>query len=544
MFEKNSIFEMTCTAFGQDAQGVCRHDGIVVFVPDLLPGEQALVRIVKPERNFAYGRVEQRITSSPDRQLPFCPIAKRCGGCTCQHMTYTASLEYKRQQVEDLLNRVGHIPVKVPPVIGMDHPYHYRNKGMYPIGTGHDGPVCGFFAQRTHDLIPLPSEGCTIQDEASSKAVSIVLKWIHDNHIPVYNEHSHTGIVRHLMTRCTTAGRLMIVLVVTKSNVPHTDDLISALLTSLPQIQSIALSINAKPGNTILGQDIRLLYGDSEMHDQLLGLTFAVSPLSFFQVNPQQTQKLYQLALDYTSLTGNENVIDAYCGTGTISLLLARQAKQVIGIEIVDAAIQNARRNAKDNHIGNATFITGATEIVLPKLADDGIRPDVIVLDPPRKGCDPEVLEAIRRVSPSRIVYVSCSAPTLARDLNRLTAFGYSLDAVQCVDMFCWTSSIETVCLLSKIRSAPHIDIDLDMTELDVTKAETKATYEEIKAYVLEHTGLKVSCLYIAQVKAKHGIIERDCYNKAKTEGNRVPKCPPEKEKAIEEALRHFQMIP
>ena len=441
---------MECISLGQDAQGVCRCNEIVVFVPDLLPGERALVRIVRPERRFAYGKVEKRLNDSPDRQTPFCPIAKRCGGCTCQHMTYDASLEYKRQQVQDLLERIGHIHINVPPVLGMETPFRYRNKGMYPVGSGKDGPVCGFFAQRTHDLIPLPETGCMLQDEASHLALKAVLEWMRTFHVPVYDEATQHGLIRHIMTRTTTAGGLMVVVVTASADLPEPSALVRSLRDSLPGIESIALSVNTKPGNTILGQDIRVLFGNPEMRDTILGLSFSVSPLSFFQVNPRQTEKLYQLALRYAGLNGNETCVDAYCGTGTISLLLARQCKRVIGIEIVDAAIQNARRNARDNQIDNAEFITGATEIVLPDLVRNGLKPDVIVLDPPRKGCDPAVLEAIREAAPDRIVYVSCSAPTLARDLEILSRCGYSVKSVQSVDMFCWTSSIETVVLLSR----------------------------------------------------------------------------------------------
>lgn len=535
---------MTCTSLGQDAQGVCRLDGIVVFVPNLLPGEKALVRIVKPERNYAYGRVEKRLNDAPERQTPFCPVSKRCGGCTCQHMTYSASLEYKRQQAEELLKRIARIDYSVPPVLGMDNPYQYRNKGVYPFGLVNGSPVCGFFAPRSHDLIPLPDGGCLIQDADSYKAITVVLDWARKYSIQIYDEERHSGLLRHLMTRRTTDGTLMVVVVATKPSLPAQAALVSSLCSALPALKSIALSVSSSPGNTVLGQDIRILYGHSELQDHLMGLQFAVSPLSFFQVNPVQTQKLYQLALDYAHLTGSETVIDAYCGTGTISLLLARAARKVIGIEIVDPAVENAWNNARDNHISNVEFIAGATEVILPKLVADGLKPDVIVLDPPRKGCDTAVLDSIIAASPERIVYVSCSVPTLARDLQHLTKSGYLMTAIQCVDMFCWTSSIETVVQLSK-GNIQHksIQVDFPLDDLDTSCLLNDATYKQIQDYVLEHTDLKVSCLYIAQVKAKHGIIERECYNKPKTEGSKVPKCPPEKEKAIEEALLHFKMI-
>lgn len=545
MLAKNQCFEMTCDAFGQDAQGVCRHEGMAVFVPGLLPGERALVRIVKPEKRYAFGRVEKLLEKSPSRAEPFCPIYKRCGGCVCQHMTYEASLSFKRQQVQDLLQRVGGLSIEVPPVWGMAHPFGYRNKGAYPVAQTDGAPACGFFAPRSHDLVPLPEGGCTIQGEDSAKATQAVLRWMRENSVPAYDEQTGRGLVRHIMTRSTTSGELMVVVVVTRADIPKASRLIELLRAAVPGLCSICLSVNSRRTNVILGTDIRVLWGKAAMEDTLCGLRFSVSPLSFFQVNPRQTERLYGLALEYAGLTGTETVVDAYCGAGTISLLLAQKAKKVIGIEIVPEAIQNANENAARNGIANAEFHVGATEELLPKLVANGLRPDVIVLDPPRKGCDPAVLQAIIAAAPKRVVYVSCGAPTLARDARLLAEGGYAAEKVQCVDMFCWTGVVETVMLLSKLSDARHIDIHVDMNELDVTPAEsqTAATYDDIKAYVREHRGLTVSTLYIAQVKRKYGIIERENYNKAKSEDSKQAKCPSEKEKAIVEAMKHFGML-
>lgn len=545
MLAKNQCYEMTCESFGQDAQGVCRQDGIAVFVPGLLPGERARVRIVKPEKRYAFGRIEELLEKSPDRAEPFCPIYKRCGGCVCQHMTYETSLAFKRRQVQDLLERVGGLSIEVPPVLGMAHPFGYRNKGAYPVAQVGGAPACGFFAPRSHDLIPLPQNGCAIQGEDSAKATQAVLAWMRQNNVSAYDELTGRGLVRHIMTRSTMHGELMVVLVVTRADIPKAGQLIELLKAAVSGLCSICLSINSRRTNVILGTDIRVLWGKGTMEDTLCGLRFSVSPLSFFQVNPAQTEKLYGLALEYAGLTGSETVVDAYCGAGTISLLLAQKAKKVIGIEIVPEAIQNANENAVRNHIENAEFHVGATEDLLPRLIADGLRPDVIVLDPPRKGCDPAVLDAIIAAAPKRVVYVSCGAPTLARDAKLLAEGGYTAEKVQCVDMFCWTGAVETVMVLSKLSDAEHIDINLDMSELDVTPAEShaSATYDEIKAYVKEHTGLTVSTLNIAQVKRKYGIIERECYNKAKSDNARQPQCPVDKEKVIEEALRFFGMI-
>ena len=545
MLAKNQCFEMTCDAFGQDAQGVCRHEGMAVFVPGLLPGERALVRIVKPEKRYAFGRVEKLLEKSPSRAEPFCPIYKRCGGCVCQHMTYEASLAFKRQQVQDLLQRVGGLSIEVPPVWGMAHPFGYRNKGAYPVAQTDGAPACGFFAPRSHDLVPLPEGGCAIQGEDSAKATQAVLSWMRENSVPAYDEQTGRGLVRHIMTRSTTSGELMVVVVVTRADIPKASRLIELLRAAVPGLCSVCLSVNSRRTNVILGADIRVLWGKAAMEDTLCGLRFSVSPLSFFQVNPRQTERLYGLALEYAGLTGVETVVDAYCGAGTISLLLAQKAKKVIGIEIVPEAIQNANENAARNGIANAEFHVGATEELLPKLVANGLRPDVIVLDPPRKGCDPAVLQAIIAAAPKRVVYVSCGAPTLARDAKLLAEGGYAAEKVQCVDMFCWTWAVETVMALSKLSDAKHIDIKLDMSELDVTPAEdhASATYDEIKAYVKEHTGLTVSTLNIAQVKRKYGIIERECYNKPKSENTKQPQCPQDKETAIISALKFYGLV-
>lgn len=543
MLAKNQCFEMTCDAFGQDAQGVCRHEGMAVFVPGLLPGERALVRIVKPEKRYAFGRVEKLLEKSPSRAEPFCPIYKRCGGCVCQHMTYEASLAFKRQQVQDLLQRVGGLSIEVPPVWGMAHPFGYRNKGAYPVAQTDGAPACGFFAPRSHDLVPLPENGCAIQGEDSAKATQAVLNWMRENSVPAYDEQTGRGLVRHIMTRSTTSGELMVVVVVTRADIPKASRLIELLRAAVPGLCSVCLSVNSRRTNVILGTDIRVLWGKAAMEDTLCGLRFSVSPLSFFQVNPQQTERLYGLALEYAGLTGAETVVDAYCGAGTISLLLAQKAKKVIGIEIVPEAIQNANENAARNGIANAEFHVGATEELLPKLVENGLRPDVIVLDPPRKGCDPAVLQAIIAAAPKRVVYVSCGAPTLARDAKLLTEGGYAAERVQCVDMFCWTGAVETVMSLVQQKPDDIVKVGIDADELAVTKAESKATYGEIQARVKEQTGLNVTPLYIAQVKRKHGIIERECYNKAKSESAKMLICPPDKEKAIEDALRFFGMI-
>lgn len=544
MLRRNDVFEMTCESFGQDAQGVCRHEGMAVFVPGLLPGERAMVRIVKPEKRYAFGRIETLLDASPDRAEPFCPIYRRCGGCSCQHMTYETSLRFKQDQVQQLLTRVGGLDIAVPPVLGMDEPFAYRNKGAYPVGEVHGEPVCGFFAPRSHDLIPLPACGCRIQGEDSHAATQAVLAWMKQTGVRAYDEVTGKGLMRHIMTRSTTSGGLMVVLVATRRDIPARGLLIRLLRKAVPGLLSLCLCVNSRRTNVILSDELYTLWGQPVMEDTLHGLRFSVSPLSFFQVNPVQTERLYQLAFDFAQLTGSETVVDAYCGAGTISLMLAQKAARVIGIEIVEPAIENARENAARNGISNAEFIVGATEDVLPRLVEGGLRPDVIVVDPPRKGCEEAVLRAILAAQPRRVVYVSCGAPTLARDARILCEGGYAPESVQCVDMFCWTGAVETVMCFSK-GTTPHrsVKVEFPLEGLNVAQLQGSATYEQIKAYVLEHSGLKVSTLYITQVKQKYGILSRECYNKPKSEDAKQPQCPPDKEAAIVEALKFYGLI-
>ncbi len=458
-------------------------------------------------------------------------------------MAYEETLLYKRRQVQDCLTRIGGLDVQVPPVLGMDDPWHYRNKGAFPVG-GHAGaPRIGFYAPRSHDLIDLPPTGCAIQREEANACVRAVREWMRQSGAALYDEAAHSGLVRHVMARVSRSGEVLFVLVVNGERVPQPELLVALLRRAVPTLTGAMLSVNTARTNVILGGRILPLWGRDYMIDELCGLRFRVSPLSFFQVNPAQTQRLYELALEFAALTGGETVVDAYCGAGTISLLLARRAARVVGIEIVEAAVRDAQDNAARNGIANAEFIAGASEEALPRLVAQGLRPDVAVVDPPRKGCEAAVLRAIAAAAPARIVYVSCNPATLARDAAVLASLGYAPVRVQCVDMFCWTGAVETVMLLVQQRPDDVVRVGIDTDELGVTKAESKATYGEIQARVKAQTGLNVTPLYIAQVKRKHGIIERECYNKAKADSPKMHLCPSDKEAAIEEALRFFGMI-
>ena len=538
---KNECLFLTAENLGADLEGVCRHEGMPVFVPGLLPGETALVRIVKVEKRYAFGRMESAPDPvSPDRRAPDCAAYPRCGGCSGRHMSYAATLAAKRQQAEDCFRRIGGLDVEVLPVLGMKDPAGYRNKTSLPAGGQAGDPVLGFYAPRSHTVIPAAS--CPNAMPPANSLAAAFLSWMKAFRIEPYREDTRRGLIRHLVIRVNRKGESMVTVVANSGALPHAEELAGALVP-LGTV-SLWLNENRSATNVILSDRFHIIYGKETLTDTLLGLEFELSPASFFQVNPAQTETLYRTVADLAQLKPSDLLCDVYCGAGTITLTLAGRCREAVGIEIVPAAVENAKRNAVRNGIRNASFRAGKAEELLPRMVADGLRPDVIVVDPPRKGLDPEVIRAIAGAGPDRLVYVSCNPATLARDVGLLKEEGYLVRTVQPVDMFCWTAGVETVCLLSKLHEAKHhVNVKLDMDELDLTSAEAKATYKEIEEWVQEHCGFHVTNLNIAQVKQKHGIIERENYNKPKSENSRQPGCPEEKVKAIEDAMRHFQMI-
>ncbi len=444
---KNEILTLTCDALGADMEGVCRADGMAVFVPGMLPGETAPVRIVKDQKRFAFGRLEGKpATPAAIRRAPDCPVYPRCGGCSCRHMTYEATLDAKRQQVQDCFQRIGKLDVCVPPVLGMETPAEYRNKTALPVGGTADAPCVGFFAPRSHDIIHI--DHCANAMPPADDVSRTVLSWMKANNVAPYQEESHTGLIRHIVTRVNRKHQALVTLAVNGTSIPKAEALWKALQPL--GVIGLVLNENRDKTNVILGRNFRTLFGESTLKDILCGLCFDLSPAAFFQVNPMQTEVLYQTALDFADLMPDDRLCDVYCGAGTISLMMARHCKEVLGIEIVPQAIDNAKANAKRNGIANADFRCGAAEDVLPALVDEGLRPDVIVIDPPRKGVEPAVIDAIAKAGPRTVVYVSCNVATQARDAALLCAQGYKLEKVQPVDMFCWTSGVECVAKFTK----------------------------------------------------------------------------------------------
>lgn len=445
--KKNDVIPMTADKIGAEMEGVCRHDGIAVFVPGLLPGEKADVRIVKAEKRFAFGRLESfPIICSQDRRKNDCPSFPRCGGCSARHMSYESTLAAKQNQVADCFQRIGKINIEVPFPIGMDHPFAYRNKTSLPAGGSSGNPFFGFYAPRSHAVIP--AQSCLNAMPPSNEIVNAVLTWMKQFQIEPYHEETHTGLIRHLVIRVNRKGNSMVTVVANGKALPYTESLISSL-KALNTV-SIWLNENRSRTNVILSDCFHHIYGTETLADSLCGLNYELSPASFFQINPEQTEKLYQTALQFADLKKEDSLCDVYCGAGTITLMMARYCRVARGIEIVPAAVENAKTNAQNNQISNTTFYSGMAEILLPEMVRNGFRPDVIVVDPPRKGLDPAVIRAIAEALPEKVVYVSCNPATLARDAALFLDTGYKTEKVQPVDMFCWTSGVETVALLTR----------------------------------------------------------------------------------------------
>lgn len=569
-FQKNDHLTVEIEDMSNEGEGIGKVDGFTLFVKDTVIGDIAEVKIMKAKKHYAYARLEKLVKASVYRAEPECDFYRQCGGCQLQALRYEKQLEFKENKIRNNLIRLGgfeakYVDARMEPIVGMEEPWHYRNKAQYPVGTDKEGnPVTGFYAGRTHSIIA--NTDCALGAAENKEILEAVLAYMKENRIPAYDETTGKGLVRHVLIRKGfTSKEIMVCLIVNtdKTSLPQQDKLLEKL-TKIENMTSISISLNREKTNVIMGKEIHTIWGSDTISDTIhvrdmqaegypftgKALTFSISPLSFYQVNPVQTEKLYSLALEYAGLTGQETVWDLYCGIGTISLFLAGSAKKVCGVEIIPQAIEDAKANAVRNGIDNAEFFVGKAEEVLPTFyekqdaASEMRHPDVIVVDPPRKGCDTDCLDTMLKMQPERIVYVSCDSATLARDLRILCDGGYEIQKIRGVDQFGMTVHCETVCLLSKLHEAKHhVSVKLDMDEMDITSAESKATYEEIKKYVLEETGLKVSNLYIAQIKDKHGLEKRENYNLSKSEDARQPKCPKEKEKAIEDALRHFQMI-
>ena len=579
-YEKNDMVTVTIEDVGMEGEGIGKIDGFPLFIKDAVVGDTVEAKIIKSKKNYAYARVEKVVTPSPFRVEPPCKSHRQCGGCQIQALSYDRQLAFKQDKVRNNLLRIGgfseaEVDRVMEPVVGMENPLRYRNKAQYPFGTDKQGnPITGFYAGRTHSIIS--NTECYLGREENKEILQVILDYMKEYHVKAYDEETGRGIIRHALIRTGFyTGEIMVCLVINykgkqESYLPRQDKLLEKLAL-INGMTSVSVSINTERTNVIMGKEIHTIWGSDTITDKIRvrdtgkedmpytgeELTFSISPLSFYQVNPMQTEKLYSLALEYAGLTGKESVWDLYCGIGTISLFMALRAKEVYGVEIIPQAIDDARQNAVRNHIANAEFFVGKAEEVLPAVYEkEESHPDVIVVDPPRKGCDEKCLDTMLKMAPSRIVYVSCDSATLARDLKLLCTGGYRLERVRPVDQFAHTVHVETVVLLSHKKPDGHINVKVEFGEgegkvpldniakrAEEYKPKERVTYKMIKEYIEAKYGFKVHTAYIAEVKRDLGLPMYDAPNAV--EELKQPRKHPtaEKVEAIKDALQHFEVI-
>ena len=579
-YSKNDCVELTIEDIGVSGEGIGKVDGYTLFVKDTVMGDVVRVKIMKAKKDDGYARLMDIIKPSEGRVEPACPIARQCGGCQIQAMNYNAQLKYKQKLVKDNLLRISGLTEGVDyemcEILGMDTPFRYRNKAQYPVGEDKDGNiVMGFYAGHTHSIIACPDDDCMLGHRDNAFILNAVKEWMKEYRVRAYNENIHKGTVRHVLIRTGYHTDEVMVCLVTKKMLRKeaADGLVKAIQKLKLNVASLVVNINKEDTNVILGKECITLYGRPYIEDYIGDIKFQISPLSFYQVNPKQTEVLYNKALEFAGLKGNESVWDMYCGIGTISLFLAKKAGKVYGVEIVPQAIEDAKNNAKINNIDNAEFFVGKAEEVVPAFYKkqtgvqsdndstdskeyDMTRPDVVVVDPPRKGCDKKLLDTIVSMSPDRIVYVSCDSATLARDLKLLVEYGYKVEKVQPVDQFGNTVHVETVVLLSHKKPDSVINVKVEFGEgegkipldniekrAESYKPKERVTYKMIKEYIEAKHGFKVHTAYIAEVKRDLGLPMYDAPN-AVEELKQPRKHPtPEKVEAIKDALKHFEVI-
>ena len=568
MMQKNETAIVTIEDIGVNGEGIGKVDGYTLFIKDAVIGDVVEAKVMKAKKNYGYARLMKIITPSKDRVTPVCTFARKCGGCQIQEMSYEQQLQFKHNKVRGNLERIGGFSPELlekimEPVVGMEEPFHYRNKAQFPFGTDKEGnPITGFYAGRTHDIIANTdcALGVAVNKEILEKTLSFMKKY----QIPSYDENTGKGLIRHVLIRYGfTTKEIMVCYVINGKHIPHVEELVETL-RELEGMTSITFSSNTKRTNVIMGDSYETIWGQGYITDYIGDVKYQISPLSFYQVNPVQTDKLYGLALEYADLKGNETVWDLYCGIGTISLFLAQKAKQVYGVEIIPQAIEDAKRNAAINGFENAEFYVGKAEEILPKYYEeyakthDGERAhaDVIVVDPPRKGCDETLLHTMTEMQPDKIVYVSCDSATLARDLKILCERGYCLERVRAVDQFPMSVHVETVVLLSHKKPDGHINVKVEFGEgegkvpldniskrAEAYKPKERVTYKMIKEYIEAKYGFKVHTAYIAEVKRDLGLPMYDAPNAV--EELKQPRKHPtaEKVEAIKDALKHFEVI-
>lgn len=533
--QKNQLHTVTITGYSEEGLGVARIDGRVIFVHGGVRGETCSIRVLKVLKNVAFARVEEILESSPGRQSSDCPHYPACGGCDFRHLTYEEELEAKRQRVEDALRRIGGADVTVTEILASPQTEGYRNKSQFPVSP--EG-LAGFYRARTHQVIP--ASDCLLQSPQAGAIARAVEDYLRENGVAAYDEERHEGLLRHIFVRTNAAGQALVCLIVNGDRLPREEDLIRRVRGACPDTVGVVLSANTRRTNVVLGDRYRTLWGQDYLEDTLCGITFRLAIPAFYQVNRRQAERLYEKALELAELTGEETVLDLYCGAGTITLVMARKAKRAIGAEIVPEAVENARENALRNGITNAEFFCGDAAAVAEKLAAEKLRPDVVVVDPPRKGLEESVIVSIADMAPQRVVYVSCDPGTLARDVKRFRERGYTLQKAVAADLFPRTKHVETVVLLSRETNPLTVEVRM---EVETGEVKEHPTYKRIQEYVQEKYGFKVHTAYIAEVKRMVGLDMHKAPNAVEQRKHEYHPCPPEKVEAIKDALRHFGLI-
>ncbi len=539
MLNKNEIYEGTVTDYTSEGQGVVKIDGCAVFVPGAIQGETYRISIEKAAKTWASGKIVEILEKSPHRIQRACPISAKCGGCDFHHMDYEEEARLKAERVRNCLNRLAGETLESIEILAAPTCQGYRNKAQYPVAMKKGRVYAGFYRAGSHEVVEQPR--CRILPEETDRIKDIVIAYANQAGLTAYNEATGKGLLRHIyVRRGAVSGQILLCLVLNGRTLPKSELLLEKLKT-VPGFATLVLSVNTKKGNAVLGEEFLTLYGPGYIEDTLCGLNFRLSPRSFYQVNHHQAQRLYEAAISLADITKNDTVLDLYCGVGTITLSMAAAAGKVIGVEVVPQAVEDARDNAKRNGIQNAEFFCGDAGQAALELEKKGVKADVVIVDPPRKGLNEDTIEALHRFSPRRIVYVSCDPATLARDVALLKQRGYCLQKALAADLFPRCAHVETVVLLSRKDVYERIKFDVNVEDLQ-GRASSTATYSEIKAYILEKYGLKVSSLYIAQIKDKCGFEKRDNYNIGEGKSKELI-CPPEKEQAIMDAFRHFGML-
>ncbi|HHA9249069.1 TPA: 23S rRNA (uracil(1939)-C(5))-methyltransferase RlmD [Streptococcus pneumoniae] len=543
MLKKNDIVEVEIVDLTHEGAGVAKVDGLVFFVENALPSEKILMRVLKVNKKIGFGKVEKYLVQSPHRNQDLDLAYLRSGIADLGHLSYPEQLKFKTKQVKDSLYKIAGIAdVEVAETLGMEHPVKYRNKAQVPVRRVNGVLETGFFRKNSHNLMPL--EDFFIQDPVIDQVVVALRDLLRRFDLKPYDEKEQSGLIRNLVVRRGHySGQIMVVLVTTRPKVFRVDQLIEQVIKQFPEIVSVMQNINDQNTNAIFGKEWRTLYGQDYITDQMLGNDFQIAGPAFYQVNTEMAVKLYQTAIDFAELKKDDVVIDAYSGIGTIGLSVTKHVKEVYGVELIPEAVENSKKNAQLNNISNAHYVCDTAENAMKNWLKDGIQPTVILVDPPRKGLTESFIKASAQTGADRIAYISCNVATMERDIKLYQELGYELKKVQPVDLFPQTHHVETVALLSKLDVDKHISVEIELDEMNLTSAESKATYAQIKEYVWNKFELKVSTLYIAQIKKKCGIELREHYNKSKKDKQIIPQCTPEKEEAIMDALRHFKMI-